>query len=434
MAESLLFKKIEGGVKILETVNNFEVQSGNTITPGTFVDFNRNVAALGSLQTVTSNTANAIVQDLTSNTFIYVYVNSNQSNRLEARIGTIDAAGTVTYGSVFATTITNATSKTIILKSSSTRVAIITIQHLGGGTANILGCIANINGDNITYSANAAMSASFTENVFSGAGLGTGLGVISHQVSGGGARLTPVIIGDTLTFQTSASTDFNSSNSVGYADVKQFENFFGQFTVTFNDNGNSSRGALSICSTSGSSVSVGTKSFFFGTASFFVAGISLSSTRVFVAFSHWNSTGQLYGIIGNVSGTTITSWGSTTEISSGENNNTTLQKINQNSIVILSRRVTSSESKVYLMTSTSGTSVGIAFNQTLTNTTVNFSSNVTKTKDNQAIVGLLGASSTGVISLLNLKDLVFNTSSITFKGLAKTGGTAGQTIEVFVNT
>jgi hypothetical protein len=216
--------------------------------------------------------------------------------------------------------------------------------------------------------------------------------------------------------------------------VKQFENFFGQFTVTFSDNGNSSRGALSICSTSGSSVSVGTKSYFFGTASFHVAGISLSSTRVFVAFSHWNSTGQLYGIIGNVSGTTITSWGSTTEINSGENQNTKLQKINQNSIVILSRRVTSSESKVYLMTSASGTGVGIASNQTLTNTGINFSSNITQTKDNQVIIGLLGASSTGVISLLNLKDLVFNTSSITFKGLAKTGGTAGQTVEVFVNT
>ena len=103
MGESLLVRKAGGGAKIDELIQEYTVEVGETITAGTFVDFvnnyqYKNYTTINQVTVFESNLANQKATKLTENKILIVFATSGQGT---ARIVEINADKTFTVGTAF---------------------------------------------------------------------------------------------------------------------------------------------------------------------------------------------------------------------------------------------------------------------------------------------------------------------------------------------
>jgi hypothetical protein len=439
MAESLIVRKGGGGAKIDEIIEQFTVAAGQTITAGKFVDyintgsFNQGNATIYHSATVTEQYA---AVSLSEKRVLVVYKTSNPTAAGTAKVLQISGT-TITSGDAFVFNNAN-TSEFSLATLDSTRV-VVAYRNSGDsnhGTAKVL----SISGLTITAPSAAFVFSSANTYFISPKTLDSTRVFVAYRNEGtngeGRARVLS-ISGTTITAPT-ASFLFSASTIVNLS-IVALDAF--RVFLAYGASNVSGRGIITILNVSGTTIS-GTNTSLFTTGSLAYTSVTkIDSGKVVICYrdNGLDSHGfaRAVSILGS-SGAIFTQGATFTFQSSAVdyvNSNAYYISPNliENSKIIVS--YTSSNTAVTRILNVSGLTITAYTNSfVFNNETTAFNHPIIIT-NNSRVLFLYSNQSNYHLSakvLEEAKQIVNNTNEKPF-GLAKTNGTAGQTVDVFVS-
>jgi hypothetical protein len=422
MGESLLVRKGGGGLEINELVENYVVTSGGNVNAGTFIEFvNANLFG-AEYQAQTTGTSSVFVfGKINDNTVAIITRQTAPSNLLSIRIATV-SGDVITFGSPFSiTTASNFSNQLHVLDSS--RIA-HTYINLDNGAAIIQ--VFTYSGTTIT-GVGTAVTVNASGSDMHNTVLAAPNTVICTWVSGGanGNARVATISGTTVTLGTS----FNFQ--VGETYYQTLLRITDTTTLLFYRGGNSQIVTVKVLSRSGTTLSTPGNTLT-GAAMFWGTGAIVSTNKAFLAYRHPSLTTG-FGFVVDINGTSIT-MGSVIEITDNFQRPNCVA-LSTNVALIAFTKGFSDAQAISRLINISGTNMTLQPEVLLrTGSTYNNISVVALTESKLFFsIGpsTLNSSSFGLIN--SFGKTVRTATSGTVNGLAKTSGTAGQTIEVFVN-
>jgi hypothetical protein len=427
MSESTITRRVGGGLELQEALKSFSVASGQTITAGTFVDYLQgNNIGFGSQSQFNDPTYDISITAFGTNRVVVAYRDNNNANRGTARVGTISGT-TISWGSefVFNTVITSYTSITAFGTDK------IVIAYTDGNSYTGTAIVGTISGTTISWGSASVFSTSNTADRISITAFGTDRVVVAYRNNGNSGRGTSIVgtISGTTISWGSASV-FNTSTS-GTSDISITAFGTDRVVVAYKNVGDSSRGTAIVGTISGTTISWGSASVFSTATTTFIYITNFETDRIIITFSGSNDSG--YARVGTISETTI-SWGSASVFSTNQTSNISHTVFGDKVIVSYRNRGNSNRGTAIVGT-ISGTTIswGSAF---IFNDVWTEDIGITAFGTDKIVIAYrsVGFNGWGYAIVGTIPQLITNTTAEKFFGLAKTGGTAGQTIEVFVNT
>lgn len=268
------------------------------------------ISSYGSESIFNAATSSQIsVSALDATHFVVAYSDNGNSDRGTAIIGVTNGGTTISsYGSE---TEFNSTGNTTVINTAALDATHFVISYRdndGGddGTA-IAGEVSG--GTTITFGAEVDFSSNATKNGIAALDA-THFVVAFRDISSsldGFARVGVVSSGTTITFGTASEFNNADTESVDVAALDATH-----FVVTYQDQGNSNNGTAIIGLTDGSTTisSYGSENVFSTGTTSRTSVAALSASRFIVTYVDDNNSSQGASIIGEVSGTTISSYGS----------------------------------------------------------------------------------------------------------------------------
>lgn len=205
MGESIITRKASGGAKINEIIKQFKVATGETITAGDFVDY-VNVINQGSESTITGAYSRLEVIELTSTSVLIGYTNASNQGVFQV----VTFSGN-TISSVGSSLIIAGIIQKKFVKISSTQVMLIYRSFVSPsfnnhGTARIL----SISGTTVTAPGNTYTFAAFTNTTFAAVLVSSTRVLVAHQVASNYFGATMLTISGTT---VGGGTTLNSADS-----------------------------------------------------------------------------------------------------------------------------------------------------------------------------------------------------------------------------
>lgn len=415
--------------KLKELLKSLTVAPGETITAGTFIDY------LNFLGTTVFNSANTIAMKaclVDTNKVLIAYRDVGNSSYGTAIIATINNT-TITFGSEYVffsgttmveTVIQLDTNKVLIgyrdfSASSWGRAVIATIS----GTDISFGSQSNFASDNITEAQILLIDTNKLLSVYRD----TNSGYYGRATVG-------TISGTSITW--TGFTNFNSSRvdslSLAFVDTNKA-------VVVYTDFATSSNGTAQVLTVSGTSITVGTKYIFNNASTGSKSVILIDTNKLFISFGDSANSTYGTGIIGTVSGSAIT-FGSEYIFNPGITYAQKIIKLATNKALVVYWDYAALNYGA-IIGSVNGTAITWGNETVLSPKATSggyFESILLETNKvlfayNNENNSNFGTTSIGFIDGNNFSQLVINTTQLKVGGLAKTGGTAGQTIEVYTN-
>jgi hypothetical protein len=431
MAESYITRKAGGGLKIEEALKSFTVASGETITAGTFVDYTQNLA-LGSK--VTHNdavTSENEIANVGTDKVVIIFNDGSNSGFGTSIVGTVSGTS-ISFGSKTVFNNGYASSKVITSFGTDKVVVVYTDQENSNRATAIVGTVS---GTSISWGSKNVFNSNVQADHFSITSFGTDKVVItymdytSNQYRGtaivGTVSGTSISFGSKTQFTTNQFTQGMAITPVGTDKV----------VIAFTDTiqGVSSKGTAIVGTVSGTSISFGSK-FEYETGNSQYNDIKTYGTdKIIIVYIQSSNSNLGTAIVGTVSGTSI-SFGSKTVFNNGNTRDTVLTVFGDK-IAICYRNQSSSNHGTLRTATVSGTTFifesPIVFNNAATKepdiTNIGIDTIVFVYMDDfspDRAHTIVGAA----------PKLLFNATAEKVFGLAKTSGTAGQTVEVYTNT
>jgi hypothetical protein len=433
MAESLLVRKGGGGLKIEEIIEEYKVASGETITAGTFVDYiNGVVTNTPTLYTdVSGSTSFMNAVALTPERVVIAYATDNFI-RMKANVITF-TNNTVNIGTTLITH-ENPAGGEIVVERMSDTVAI-----LGTRNANTSDCFVRaltVNTSTLTLTSGSDVLVSANSEIFGIASLNTNHFAVVYRNGGFSNR------GDMKVYSLSGSSisqmtvDTFNNFLVNYLSVirtalneiailyydSNSTNFIGRAWTWNGSNAWSNKGAIT-------NLILGSEFAFVGSRS---RPVMLTSSIIciptFRSGSLPTSGSNLFLI--NKTSLTITAnpLGVTNFVNSATVSDVRIAYDQTKSVGTLVYRKSNNQTAARTF-SYNGTSLIISTEQIISVPTI-FPQSLIFLSNTRF---LFTHSNTPSSYILSTEKLITNTSAEKVFGLAKTGGTEGETIEVFVN-
>jgi predicted GNAT superfamily acetyltransferase len=432
MAESLLVRKGGGGAKIEELLKSYTVASGQTITAGTFVNYIQTSLTLGAETTFNAAfTSSTKITALDDNKIVVIYVDGSNSFFATAIVGTISGT-TISWGSTYVFN-ANGTSD-MDITSVDTNKIVIAYRNYGNssfGTAKV----GTISGTVITFGSEYVFNSNTTDKI-SIATLDTDKIIVAYDNNGNSNFNTAkvgTISGTVITF--GSEYVFNNSNiplsrtSLGYVTALSPDKvvFAYQHRISTSNFGKAKVGTIS-----GTVITFGSEYEFVSSGGLRTFIEKLNTNIIIVSYTLNNGSGCVK--IGLVNGTVIT-FGSQYIYNASDTEFSDIAVLSPDKIVISYRD--NGNSNFGTVREAKIDAGFITFESpSVFNGSLIFDSNITSVDNNKIVVVYrdnVGSTDYGNAIVGTLPLFITDTKDEKVFGLAKTGGTAGQTVEVFVN-
>ena len=422
MAESYITRKGGGGgAKINEAFQSFVVASGQTITAGTFVNYLQGTLSLsGSASLFNDGTTSKIsTVALSIDKIAVIYKDFGNSGRGTAIIGTINGS-IITWGNeyIFDNTEIDDTSVTSL---GNNKIVVFYKAQSNSNRGTVI--IGSVDGTVITWGSPSIVKTDAT-NYPSIITLDSDKVAVVYHSSLGYGRIG-TISGTNISWGTEAVYTFGGSN---YNVVVSLTS--SKIVVGYSDSGNSNKGTVVVGTISGTSISWGSKINYTPSFAFFTQIVSLDENKIMVAFQD----GSGRAAIGTVDGTNVF-FGSSYTFNPASTSEIYLEALTPDSVVVIYTDGGNANYGTASLGKINGTIISwgseIVYNSATTYNMKFTSLGV----DKIAVFYQNGSNSNkGTVKIGTIPISIINTSDLKVFGLAKTGGTAGQTIEVYTNS
>ena len=272
------------------------VISGTTITSyGTENVFN------------SASTNHVSVAALDSTHFVVCYKDDGGDDYGIARVGIVSGTTITSYG---AENVFNSASTVYVSAAALDSTHFVVVYRDGGNSDYGTGIIGVVSGTTITsYGAENVFSSIFTTHI-SVAALDSTHFVVAYKKDGTnnyGAARVGIVSGTTIT-SYGAENVFNSADTYNISAAALDST---HFVVSYQDGGNSYYGTARVGIVSGTTItSYGSENVFNSATTYYTSVAALDSTHFVVAYRDAGNSNYGTAIVGVVSGTTITSYGS----------------------------------------------------------------------------------------------------------------------------
>lgn len=424
-----MIRKGGGGLQINETLRQFPVKSGQTITAGTFVDI-ETLTGFGTSVTLGGGTSSQNLQmaKLTDTSYIYLSTNSvNSPFNTGCNIVTVSGNTTtvgarqnfLSNGVNGGLSVTALTSTTFVVATVADSTAFLRAATISGGTITY--------GTAVQVGPTGGSGSCVVEQISS-----TTFLVIYNETTPSilGKVRVGTVSGTTITLGT--AINYNNTSLALTSSARRITKMTNTtYLISFMDGTSGSQFPTFVVATvSGTTVSVGSKVNLETTGASINQVTRLTDTTFLIGYI-FNTQARVR--IGTVSGTTVSFGTRVDGRSSIISDRQILRPIKSDNSLwfLMLQRSTSPFDAFYYISTLSGTTFTIG-------SEVSYSSN--NVSPNDAIL-----MTDGILSLL-LQDSqnpngrvysdsqsVINTTSQQVRGLSKTGGTGGQIIDVFTN-
>jgi hypothetical protein len=416
--------------KIEEALKSFTVASGQTITAGTFVDLQTPNLTFGSEFLFRDNWVFSLKQviPLDNTRAVIIYTDWANSSHGTAVVATTNGTN-ITFGTpyIFNTSGTETLNAVLI----GTNKILINYRN-NGNSSRGTSIIGTISGTVITFGSAYVFNSSGTTNYISSAYLTNDKIVIAYRndaVADTGRAIVGTVNNTVITFGSPITFSSSGTDHISCVYLNTDKVF-----ISYQNRGNSSRGTSIVGTISGTSISFGTANIFNFATSSFISNLFLTNNKVIINYRN-DSNGNALSIIANIDGTNIT-FGTAYVFNTVGTQDISSVLLNNNFFVVVYQDNGNSNLGTAVFGSVSEDVVTFSseyiFNPASTNSlgigTFDGSKIIiiyTDAGNNNRGTAIIGDLPTG---------LIINTTSAKVFGLSKTGGTAGQTIEVYTNT
>jgi hypothetical protein len=427
MGQTVITRKSGGGAAGLvidELIESYVVAAGETISAGTFVEF---VSALtGSKAQINTGTNTTWIRSalISTNKAIVVYNNPANSNFGTANVISVSGL-TITVGTSFVFESANTTNTDVV--GIDTDKAIVVYQdqpNSNQGTSVVL----NITGT--TIGAGSLLIFNTTNSQYNRVvKLATNKALVLYRTGSNGNALAKVLSVSGTTISQGSQFTVEAADSYYYSLAEIGTD---KAIAFYNDYGNSQYATARVLSVSGTSISGGTHLVVDTIALYFNDITYFDTDKAIVSYRDENNTVKRIRAL-TVSGTTITAGTSVTFETNGVNLQS-LKKLDTDK-VILTYGFASLFFGTYKIYSVSGSTLTLF--KTGTFTSYNAANQISSVflETNKIISFHTDPTNSGrpTALVIQIGDVVRNTTAEYFNALAKTGGTAGNTIEIYVN-
>jgi hypothetical protein len=433
MGESLIIRKGGGGggLEVAEPLKNLKVATGQTILPGTFVEIKPELGGIltpGSSANTGSNSKAVVVSPGKA---ILVFDDIINSNHLYVRVIDFNETNNTitTYGAPVLIRNVSMSNKPCDIHYLDTNKALVSYESLSGG-------------DNYGY-ANVVQASGTTMSV-SSAIQTTGFGaayVHAQVISPSKAVLTfrdnalklnvrmLSISALTITLQTAVGSAVFGTTNVDLSRTLVLDSSKAVLFSIDMSNNNILRYAIINISGNTPTLTTSFQTLISGYNQMFYP-ILLETNKIFMAY-RFISESHRYGII-TIDGNTLTPQTTITVPNTYPKFQQNVWALTPNKVVISNiSDVSPNASQLHSFDVDGNTVVADITNLPLGNYITSYS-NIMRVSENKVMHFQREGSTLRIMFINPFKD-VYNTASETVNGLTKTGGTAGQTIEVFVN-
>jgi hypothetical protein len=448
MAESIITRRVSGGLEINETIAQYKVQAGNTISAGTFVDFIQG-STFGNTQTAPSSVSGYAINEATllnDNTAMLVYRKDTTPNQnaIYCVVVSFDSNGQpATSPPSLITTSTNAQAFPNIFRLNNNQAIVLLANTNGNGLAYLVTYSGSLYSQTVTVQSDAIIHNSIDSFPMSGTRLTDNKAIISYRTSSTSPnniqRVRVVnISGGTMTLGNPTDvtnfavhhylrniTRINDTEAFVHAKAS-FDNFGYVYRISVG-----SGDVITVTYLANISTNDGNRqgSFARGTSIEYIPSLN-------VAIVVWltGTSNGIRAILVSYSGTKS----SIIEID-GFSNNTNPVGICRyaNNAVMITYVLPGLPSTSYYRILTIGAGLSLStgsYISFLSLDTALFTNILTSTDNTIAFFGMGGNTSTQRTGRIDRSTFITATTAAKVFGLAKTGGTAGQTIEVYTNT
>jgi hypothetical protein len=428
MGQTVITRKSGGGsagAVIDEIVESYVVQTGNTITAGTFVDY-LNTFSKGSDNIFQTNITLKIDATVLSETKVLVcYQDQNSSDFGKAVVLEI-SGDTVTNGTsvVFNSAVTFNLSVTTI---DSTKALVV--YRNGGNSNRGTAMVLSISGTTITTNSSLAFATTAITNI-SVTMIDTNKAITTFRNDGDSGRSTARVLEISgTTVSASGSNLVYNTGDCNATSVKKLET--NKALVAYQSSGGVT-GTATVLTVSGTTITSGTNFVYQATGNHGdPATVDLSSSKVLVAYRNGDNAGFGTTRVLSVSGTTITA--GLSFVFRNADCDFIRATIIQNNKVAISFNSNSLGNIVLL--NINETTISFSDYYGVVNVNV-FDSDIVALNSNKLLYVYRNASvsNRGYANAITITKKIVNTTSEKVFGLAKTGGAADSTIEVYVNS
>jgi len=300
-----------GNAAMAKSSSIFTVADGVSVTAGDVVSMltDGTVAKgltgthLGAISNINAaDTEDISATKLTNSTFVVAYQDVGNSSYGTAIIGAI-ADGVVTFGSEYVYN-SSTTTDCAVTALSATKI-VIAFKDAGNssyGTA----IIGDVSGTTITFGAEYVFNAAATLKIAVATMSATKFVVIFKDA--GNSNYGTAIIGDvsgtTITF--GSEYVYNAAVTNDYFGFSVAALSATKMVVSYRDDGNSGYGTAIISDVSGTTITFGSEYVYNAGSTSYLSTAALSATKFVIAFRDFTDGAKGKGIVGDVSGTTIT--------------------------------------------------------------------------------------------------------------------------------
>ena len=277
--------------------------SGNTVTLGTPVLY----VSEGNI--TTDNTS--VVYDPDEDKFVLVYSDGGAGNYLTARVASVSGT-TITFGTAVVIQSANVASSSAVYDTTADKVV---VAYRGHTNDYLTGIVGTVSGTSISFGSKTTLASKrpfYIKTVYDSNADKTAVFYEDSADTNDGYYVVCTVSGTGITPGTTAA--FHAANTTNIAAA--YDSTAQKIVITYADVGNSSYGTAIVGTISGTSMSFGSEVVFSGTSYVSSLSVSYDSTnnKTFVFYDKADSAAT--GIIGTVSGTSI-SFGSESTLTSG---------------------------------------------------------------------------------------------------------------------
>ena len=310
----------------------------------------------------------------------------------------------------------------VALSDSKVLVAYRDSGNSGYGTAVVL----TISGTTISVGNKTVFNNGSTNDI-SAVALSDSQVLVAYNNGGNSYYGTAVVLtvsGTTISAGT--ETVFNRGNT-NYISAVALNN--SKVLVAYTDNGNLFYGTAVVLTISGTKISVGTETVFNSGTTSDVSAVALSNSQVLVAYTDNGNSSYGTAVVLTISGTTI-SVGTETVFNNRYTYNMSAAALSDNQVLVAYRDNSNSNYGTAVVLTISGTTISVGNKTVFNNGSTNDISAVALS-DSQVLVAYRdNGDSLGDYALIG-EVIQPATTRDGYVGVAKTSGTAGQTVEVF---
>ena len=409
-----------GGLDINGAINEYVVNAGANVNAGDFVEFIQGIVNQGTFNNGNTNYISAVA--LSNSQVLVAYRDGGNSNYGTAIVltinGTAISAGTET---VFNRGNTNYISA-VALSNSKVLIAYSDSSNSNYGTAVVL----TINGTAISVG-NKTVFNNGNTGASSAVALSDSQVLVAYTDNGNSSYGTAAVLTISGTaISVGNKTVFN--NGVAYSIFAVALNN-SQVLAAYRDGSNSFYGTAVVLTINGTAISVGNKTVFNNGNTGASSAVALSDSQVLVAYTDNGNSNYGTAIVLTINGTAISA-GTETVFNRGNTNYISAVALSNSQVLVAYRDGGNSNYGTAIVLTINGTAISAGTETVFNRGNTNYISVAVVNENNVLITyGNIG----DVLGDYALIGAVIQpaTTRDNYVGVAKTGGTAGQTVEVY---